>query len=378
MDSKPGRVPAHLCLIPILTLALSGCGGPLNAGPSASPGDYLVEFTTSNLATVLDSTLDNSTGQIGPLALSGASICNNSGAPGTYAVTPSKTFFYAFNLCGAAIEIYLIVSPGLTLVEQPSYYILLSQGDPMTLAVDRTGRFLYCVTQGQQSQVLEFAIDGSNGNLTLGSTVTQASALSTVITDPAADFVFADAGESIFAYQIQDNGSLTAVPGSPFALPGQPSRFAIENNGHFLFAILPSGGVAVMAIDSATGALSNVPGSPFATNLFPTTLAADPSGRFLYMAVFGDPEIQGFNVDATSGGLTEMAGSPFSSPVTANSLVVNSAGTFVYLSSWAYPAPTSSIAGFAIDSSNGSLTPISGSPLNAGQGLGGILELSIP
>jgi 6-phosphogluconolactonase (cycloisomerase 2 family) len=133
-----------------------------------------------------------------------------------------------------------------------------------------------------------------------------------------------------------------------------------------------------MAIDSATGALSNVPGSPFATNLFPTTLAADPSGRFLYMAVFGDSEIQGFNVDATSGGLTEMAGSPFSSPVTANSLVVNSAGTFVYLSSWAYPAPTSSIAGFAIDSSNGSLTPISGSPLNAGQGLGGILELSIP
>lgn len=379
MDPKLERVLVRRCLIPILTLALTGCGGPSSAGPSAAPGDYLLSL--SDESNIFLSTINSSTGQLGSPMQSGAVTCNNPGSPYTTAITPSKTFLYMLNLCLAGIHTYSISSPGVNLMEnQPPDYIIASQGDPDSLAIDRSGAFLYCVTMLPQGEILEFSINGDTGALTAGPTVTESADLRTMVTDPAGNFAFVNdlTFGRIFAYQIGSNGALSGVPGSPFAVSGQPSSLVIENDGKFLFARLNTGGLAAFAIDPETGVLSVVPGSPFATNIFPIALAADPTGRFLYLAAFNGTQIEGFNIDSGTGALTEMASSPFASPVPTDTMAMNSAGTFLYVSPTNYISANSTLAGFTINPSNGSLTAIAGSPLPAAPDVTGMLDLSIP
>jgi DNA-binding beta-propeller fold protein YncE len=118
-----------------------------------------------------------------------------------------------------------------------------------------------------------------------------------------------------------------------------------------------SDNVSAFAVGS-NGTLTAVPGSPFASGDFTGGLAIDSSGSFVYVA-------QGFEVLGYSigmgGVLTPLAGSPFAAPGFLESLTLDQTGRFVYGA-----ATSVGVAGFAIDAATGNLTAVTGSPFAPG------------
>lgn len=183
-------------------------------------------------------------------------------------------------------------------------------------------------------------------------------------------------GSQIFGYSInQNNGTLTALAGSPFSFgPGLSFLgLAAAPNGHFLY-VPDVNQIDVLSVDAMTGVPTAIPGSPFAA-AGDEQLVVDPSGEFVY-ASDGNPPggILAFTVGST-GALTPVSGSPFGIP---GQTVVNSepygivdTGKFVY----AALVGSNQIAEFSIDTGTGALTPVPGSPFT-GQDVPAILALT--
>lgn len=163
------------------------------------------------------------------------------------------------------------------------------------------------------------------------------------------------------------SGALTTITGSPFNAQAGAESATTDPNGKFLFV----GGsnassVTVYQINSTTGALTSVPGSPFrSVNFrFANSLAVDGTGKYLYVGqVFSSIPIVGFSIDQTTGALTELSNSPFNLGVAV--VRADSSGKFllgVTNDLLAGTATDTHTSVFAIDSTSGNLTPVSGSP----------------
>lgn len=188
-----------------------------------------------------------------------------------------------------------------------------------------------------------------------------------------------DSSGGISAYALSaQNGAAAALPGSPFptgaagSFPG-PSALAIMNG--FLYVALagtatPGNQIAVFAINS-DGSLTAVPGSPFTTGSGPTQIATVPvtstAQAFLYTANVQDGTISAFTVNDTNGILTPVSGSPYAVGTSIGSVVAsltftNSGDFFLYASD----PQAEAINAFTVDGSTGALTPLAGSPFPAG------------
>jgi 6-phosphogluconolactonase (cycloisomerase 2 family) len=130
-------------------------------------------------------------------------------------------------------------------------------------------------------------------------------------------------------------GSLSLVPGSPFATGGTAGpgiSLDCTPNGNFLIAANGgSNNITVFSI-AANGALTPVAGSPFAAGGFgPDGIKVAPNGQFLSVALVNSDLIGMFSI-AANGALTPAPGSPFASPATGAvaGVDINCAGTFLY------------------------------------------------
>lgn len=176
---------------------------------------------------------------------------------------------------------------------------------------------------------------------------------------------------SVSAFSVAANGSLSQIPGSPFLTGGNggldgafaTSRITPLVAKNFLYAAnAGTNTVSAFSIDPATGALTVVPGSPFATGGLGGTvgisLTATPDEKFLIAANGSSRTITVFSI-AANGSLSQITGSPFSSGA-MGSLVnakVTSDGKFLAVTS----AP-GNIWMFTI-STAGALAPVPGFPL---------------
>jgi len=127
----------------------------------------------------------------------------------------------------------------------------------------------------------------------------------------------------IWEYVIDETtGALVLSPASPFSVPGGPYSVKGNSNGLFIYASnaypsYPNGSVAGYTIDSGTGSLTVVPGSPFVAGAVPVGAAVDPAGRFVFTANQGSDltnysgNVSAYTVDANTGALTPVPGSPF-------------------------------------------------------------------
>jgi len=100
-----------------------------------------------------------------------------------------------------------------------------------------------------------------------------------------------------------DHGALTALPLSPYPTS---SVFSISSDplGHFLFVAAEGGGVSVYQISQTDGSLTLVPGSPFATQL--RLVDHDGWSRQISLCVArssGD-EVAAFSINSSTGALT--------------------------------------------------------------------------
>lgn len=119
-----------------------------------------------------------------------------------------------------------------------------------------------------------------------------------IVVDPSGNFLYAaddDPPGGIFAFTTGSTGALTAVPDSPFTIPGQTVSnslpLGIVDNGSYVYAALTlTNQIAAFSIVSGTGALAPVPNSPFPAGAEPTAVVF--AGNFLYAINSSDGTIR--------------------------------------------------------------------------------------
>ncbi len=257
------------------------------------------------------------------------------------------------------------------------------------LSVDSGGKFLFASSHDGFG-VVGFTIDTATGVLTpiaggpFACPGGGGPPIKTTV-DPSGKFLYASAsfddaflppGYNIWAFTIDSQtGVLTPIPGAPFATSAgsQPYGLKVDSSGKFLYVALSnSNSVAAFSIDGTTGALTAVPGSPFATASAQFTqtyeLTISPSGKFLYAFNFNGNTVAAFTINSTNGVLTAVAGSPFPvSPNAEGGLIVDPSGKFLYLSVAIGFPETAAFVVFDINSSTGALTPNTTSPIVGNQ-----------
>jgi 6-phosphogluconolactonase (cycloisomerase 2 family) len=226
---------------------------------------------------------------------------------------------------------------------------------------------------GSESSVLYAADSGTIDTFTISATGVPAAisgspdvpeAGFSIVVDPIAGrFLYAaddDPPGGIFAFTTDTAEGLAAVSGSPFTIPGQtvanslPAGIA-DSGGSYLYVTLSlTNQIAAFSIMSS-GALAPVPDSPFSSGTAPTAVIL--AGDFLYAINSLDATISGYSINTTNGVLTPLSGSPFA--------IVGFALATDYFGQHLYVAGLTSIQAFSIDSTSGALTPLSGSPFPA-------------
>src|SRR5215831_8401867 len=194
-------------------------------------------------------------------------------------------------------------------------------------------------------------------------------------TDPKNRFLFvgSEGSGDVSVFTInQTTGVLTLVNGSPFTATRFSSAdvMAVDASGQFLYAGqgIPSSGVMGFSINQTTGVLTPLPGAPF--NLSIAQVRTAPVGEFL----LGTAEIQDggsgatdthvyvYAINSSTGIPSPVSGSPFTTQGAPFDVTISPNGKFVYLPETAVGGTFTSMEGFSMNQTTGALTALSGSP----------------
>lgn len=200
-----------------------------------------------------------------------------------------------------------------------------------------------------------------------------------VITNPAGTLLFVgdDFNDQIFVYQIGTGGVLTAVTGSPFAVPFIPGNMTTDGLGKYLYITETFSdhtgdqiGAFTIGTGTSLGVLTAVPGSPFFGTPFDMwQVQGEPTGQFLIgtkgmsksINASDDNNLYVFSI-AQSGAITLVG--PFATTNSPFSIAVQqNAGASLIYSFGLDDAGTAfnPVEGFVL-SSGGSLTAVNSSP----------------
>jgi 6-phosphogluconolactonase len=172
---------------------------------------------------------------------------------------------------------------------------------------------------------------------------------------------------TITAFQITENGSLTQLADSPFLTGGVGAEGPIESmaivafgSASYLYAANGNDGtVSVFTINKTTGNITPISGSPFGAGGTSGTydMAASPNRKFLFVSNEATTDIHVLAIDRSTGGLTEISGSPFDAGANITSLYVTANNQFLLAAANSINA----VEVFSIADS-GAITQVSGSP----------------
>lgn len=182
----------------------------------------------------------------------------------------------------------------------------LSNGVPVGLATDPSGKFLYTANSGSGSGTVTALRIGSGGTLTVVGTspVGSTSAPSAVAVDPTGRFAYtANPGDNtLTAFRINaTSGALTQVASTPAGVPA--NAIAVSPNGRWVLATSATASkVLVFGINNASGALTLV--SSVALAGAPKALNMDASSRYVYIASSADNTVSALELDPASGALS--------------------------------------------------------------------------
>lgn len=308
--------------------------------------------------------------------VSGSTLFTVTGAP-----PPPPTFAPRFALVtssgfGGAISSFA-VDAATGLFRRTMGYVNVSGA--AASAVDPLGQFAY-FTGNVTGGFIGFSIDPKTAALTPipGSPFPPFSMAldlpGSLTVDPTGKFVFVTGTQGLYAYTIGTGGALTEVTGSPFltGANSSPSSVTVDPSGKFVYvANSAKNNLSAFSIDPISGALTPVSGSPFATGSAPVSVTIDPSGRFLYVAdqtFSASNNVSAFAISSTSGALTPISGSPFTAGAFPLWVTVEPSGKFLYvlnIGSGGSSGP-GNVSAFVIDGVSGALSPVPGSPFPVG------------
>jgi 6-phosphogluconolactonase len=285
------------------------------------------------------------------------------GGPSAVTVGPNGQILYVSNSFDKTISAFAIDSTtgGLTAIAGSPFPSGASAA--LGLTIDPSGHKLYGMDH-DSNEIVTFSINSSTGALTLEDTVrSRGAAYSMAIVSgktyanyiPKSVYVANAISNNISAFSISPiSGSLTSIPGSPFATGSFPGAISSDVAGRFVFTgNIGGSNVSAFTVDATSGALSPVPGSPFAAGSQPTSVAVDGGAHFVYVCNNLDDTISGFSVSA-SGVLTSLAGfpistAPFMDPL---ALTIDPRGKLLYVVN----ARSNNVTAYLIDAGTGALT----------------------
>lgn len=184
------------------------------------------------------------------------------------------------------------------------------------ISTDRSGRFLFSASYGG-GLVAVSPIDADGRPQPAHEVIAAGPKAHAIGSDPANRHVFATSlgGDRVLQYRFDaDSGRLTANDPPAVAMrPGAgPRHFVFHPRQPRIYLLNElDGGVDVLAYDAGRGTLQplqTVPGLPsgFAAVPWAAELRLTPDGRFLYTSERRSSTIAGFAVDATSGSLAPL------------------------------------------------------------------------
>jgi 6-phosphogluconolactonase (cycloisomerase 2 family) len=349
-------------LVLVSTAILVSCGSSSSTTPPdpGTTGTGFLFVTTQGDNKISPFTIDLTTGK---LTTNGTGLDTGS-FPAAAVITPAGDAIFVVNRDSKDISRYTIKADGTLTAVTPTQ--ATGGGDnPVGVAMDAAGKFLFVVNQGtfgspQLSTISVFSI-GQGAALT---PVAQDNAqFSTHLNDTVAIAVTPDGkflyaanrtDSTIIGYSVDANGLLTLLPGGPVDAGTTPVALTItpddpanpSSNGVFLYvANSGSDNISVFSIcDKATltcvtpnGDIKEITGSPFSAGLEPTSLVianpkvtTPPSGTFLYVADHGSNQVSQFTVASVSGSLTTISPPAISTGQTPVWVAARSDGHYVY------------------------------------------------
>jgi 6-phosphogluconolactonase (cycloisomerase 2 family) len=359
---------------------LVACGSNYN---SSTNGLVLVGSQGSSVIQTFSFNLNN--GHVGSVANStndtGSQTCILNGSPASMVVHPAGTYAYVIfnkssqcpNATQFGIAVFQVKSDG-TLSQVGS---LMSDPNPVSLAVDAAGKFLFvaegidsepsapnsapCPQTQAQYGICVYAI-GSGGTLTpaggasLSGLASQTPNIAAVASTPT---VFPGTGI---------NGTQNSVCSAGNNPPTSQFLYAVDSNNYVVWEF---------SVDTTTGALGTPQGvsqvPSFVTDAVPVAVAVDPCDRFLYVSDNLHNKVNAYTICTTviangvcpfpNGKLNDVPGSPFSVSGSANGLgplVVDPYGNNVYVLGF------NTVSSFKISPVSGSLTPLTPATVNTG------------
>ena len=171
------------------------------------------------------------------------------------------------------------------------------------------------------------------------------------------------------------SGVLAPVVNSPFQVSGMPDSIAVDPTDRFVYVTYNSNLIDGFTFDATSGALAEIPGAPYvAPENLVSVVTVDPSGQFVYAAGYAD--VLAFGLNPSTGGLTLLGRiparlGPFELAISKGAAAVTYVPEFAYVASSGAPIGggkngANDISGYAISSSTGALTVLSGSPFGEG------------
>jgi 6-phosphogluconolactonase (cycloisomerase 2 family) len=237
------------------------------------------------------------------------------------AIDPAGKFLYvagALNLYGFAIDA--------TTGELSALAGSPFSASAFSVAIDPSGKYLVAWNGGARSST--YGINGTTGALTQSGSLGSGCGGSSMVFEPSGHFLYGTGYDGGIAACSFDSGSgtLAAVTGSPLASPaaGYFSGVAVHPSGAFLYASLnncvdsgPGNYLYGFLIDPSSGNLTAIGGSPFALPVgggcyYDYGVATEASGNFVY-TVDANYGTAAYTVNQTTGALT-LASSTFSAP----------------------------------------------------------------
>ncbi len=340
-------------LVVALLSVLTACSSSSSPGGGGT-GDLLV--ATQGDMSVSSFAVDLSTGA---LTSQGSAVTTGmNSVPTAMVITPDGNAAFVANKGSNDIALFTVNSDGTVTGVTPNQPATTNPMavaiDPVSLAIDSGGKFLFVANQGSDN-ISVFSISGTTLTEVSGSPFPTSPSRDPVAVTVAPKlnvlYVANNLDGTVSAYNFDSTtGALTMpVAGSPYTTKGiTPSGLATavtqfsggNASGTFLYAANSGSnnvsGFAICAAvssscPSADGSLTLVTGSPFSAQPGPVALAATPSGEFLYVADKQANLVSGYQISPATGVLTATNPAAISTGTTPVSIAIPSSGQYVYV-----------------------------------------------
>jgi 6-phosphogluconolactonase (cycloisomerase 2 family) len=294
--------------------------------------------------------------------------------PVAMATTSDYQHLYVANETSGTVTHFTIASNG-ALAAKDS----VSVSNPVALAVNTAGTYLYVVSGTTSATLTEYAL--SSG--TIGAAISQPLTLSSDVMVPAGITVLANTSTVsgngvyvaavdqttslgyVFGFTVGTGGALAQIVNSPYQAGVKPSGIASDPTDRFVYVTDYASNHLIGYTVMNGSTLQYMTSGPFSTGNQPTAVVVDPRGKYIYVTNSLDSTISSYAITLATGvptlALNSSGGNVTNTDPVA--IVIDPAlGRFIYTANYL----DNSISGFVLNPNSGSVTQTQATPYPAG------------